>query len=130
MTAKLGVTTASTIARVRVLVAAGLARHIPRRGVALTGEGERQAAAAFRRLKLVERLLRELLKLPADAVMEEAEAVSRDVSDRVLDSLARFFDASGRRPARVRLSRSDIDPRRVSSGRRTLSPRSSRPICG
>jgi DtxR family Mn-dependent transcriptional regulator len=91
LAAQLGVTGPSVTARVQELAAAGLVRYVPRKGAALTAEGEHRAVEAAARLRLIERFLAGILRLPADAIAGESELFARYASDRVMDGIARFL---------------------------------------
>lgn len=99
LAARLRVTRPSVTSRVQALAAAGLVRYTPRQGATLTPGGEQQAAAAQRRLRLIEWFLGEVLALPGEVIAGEAELVARWASDRVMDGLSRYVDAA--RSARV-----------------------------
>lgn len=93
LVARLGARAPTATARVQKMAAAGPVGYGPGRGVTLTDEGRRQAAAD-RRLRLIERLLGEVLRLPGDVIGHEAESVAGYTSERVVESIDRYFAAT------------------------------------
>lgn len=66
---------------VKRLVRAGLVRHAPYRGVALTVRGRMRARQVVRRHRLLELYLKDVLQLPLEDVHEEAERLEHVLSD-------------------------------------------------
>ena len=91
LAAQLKVTGPSATARVQELAAAGLLQYVPRQGAALTDEGKRLALLALQRFRMIERFLKEVLVLPADSILPEAEQFDRFASERVMDGIGRFL---------------------------------------
>ena len=81
LAARLGVTPASASSMAKKLGEAGLAEHVPYRGVRLTSEGERVALEVMRHHRLLELYLAEHLDVPWDRVHEEAEALEHVISE-------------------------------------------------
>ena len=81
LAARLGVTPASASSMAKKLGEAGLAEHVPYRGVRLTSEGERVALEVMRHHRLLELYLAEHLGVPWDRVHEEAEALEHVISE-------------------------------------------------
>lgn len=72
----------------RTLAAKGLATYEPRRGVALTASGRRQAEQLIRRHRLAERMLTDLVGLPWERAHDEACKYEHVISDEVERLLA------------------------------------------
>lgn len=89
---RLGVKGSSVTARVQELARAELVHYVPRQGASLSEEGEQLAVAAIAKIRLLERFLTEVLKLPGEWVAEESEHMARYISERVLRSIQRFCD--------------------------------------
>jgi len=81
LAARLGVTPASASSMVKKLAEAGLAEHVPYRGVRLTGDGRRVALEVMRHHRLLELYLAEHLGVPWDRVHDEAEALEHVLSE-------------------------------------------------
>jgi DtxR family Mn-dependent transcriptional regulator len=64
----------------------------PEGGVALTGQGQREAIEVVRRHRLAERFLVDALQLPWESVHEEACLLEHAMSPRVLEALEIFLD--------------------------------------
>lgn len=85
---QLGLTPGSVSAMMRKLVALGLARHEPYRGVRLTERGERLALEVLRHHRLLESYLNEELGVPWDRVHEEAELLEHFLSEDLEERIA------------------------------------------
>lgn len=79
----LGVAGPSATNMLKRLAAAGLVEHHSRRGVALTGDGERIALEVIRHHRLLETYLAEALGFGWDEVHDEADRLEHLVSDRL-----------------------------------------------
>jgi len=89
LAARLGVTAGSVSAMLRKLAEAGLVEHLPYRGVALTGAGERVALRVLRRHRLLELFLSEMLEVPWERLHAEAELLEHALSDELTELIAR-----------------------------------------
>jgi DtxR family Mn-dependent transcriptional regulator len=78
---RLRVTPASVSAMLKKLAERGLVEHVPYKGVALTGAGERVALEVMRHHRLLELYLAEHLGVPWDRVHQEAEALEHVISE-------------------------------------------------
>lgn len=85
---RLGLTRGSVSAMLRRLDEAGLAEHVPYRGVVLTAEGERIALSVIRRHRLIELFLTTTLDIPWDDVHGYAEALEHSASDELIEIIA------------------------------------------
>jgi DtxR family transcriptional regulator, Mn-dependent transcriptional regulator len=68
---------------------AGLAEHVPYRGVRLTPEGERVALRIIRRHRLLELFLVTTLDIPWEDVHRHAESLEHAVSDELIEIIAK-----------------------------------------
>jgi DtxR family transcriptional regulator, Mn-dependent transcriptional regulator len=88
---RVGVRPPSVTAMVKRLTAAGLAEHMPYRGVELTPSGERVALEVIRHHRLLEQYLTQALGLSLDEVHSEADrlehALSEELEARIDQSL-------------------------------------------
>ncbi len=85
---RLGVTAASASGMVKKLDGLGLVRHVPYKGVELTGAGERVALEVLRHHRLLETYLAENLGVPWDRVHQEAEVLEHVLSDELEEAIA------------------------------------------
>ncbi|MCZ6916087.1 MAG: metal-dependent transcriptional regulator [Gemmatimonadetes bacterium] len=88
----LSIAAPSVSGMVKRLAEAGLAEHVPYRGVRLTETGRRQALKMLRRHRMLESYLIAELGYDWDNVHDEAERMEHAVSD---DLIARMADALG-----------------------------------
>ncbi len=79
----LGVAGPSATNMLKRLATAGLVAHHPRRGVALTADGERVALEVIRHHRLLETYLTEALGFGWDEVHDEADRLEHLLSDRL-----------------------------------------------
>jgi DtxR family Mn-dependent transcriptional regulator len=87
----LGVSAPTVTSTLRRLEAAGLITR-PGGGVALTGDGRREALAIVRRHRIAERFLVDALGLPWETAHEEACRLEHAMSERVLEALEGFLE--------------------------------------
>lgn len=73
---------------IKRLAEQGLVRHIPYRGVELTGEGRLVALRMLRRHRIIESYLVDRLGYDWDSVHQEAERLEHAVSDELIDRMA------------------------------------------
>jgi DtxR family Mn-dependent transcriptional regulator len=85
---RLGVQPGSVSGMVRKLVALGLAKHEPYRGVTLTAAGRRVALEVIRHHRLLELYLVESLGMSWDEVHDEAEILEHVLSDELEELIA------------------------------------------
>jgi DtxR family transcriptional regulator, Mn-dependent transcriptional regulator len=85
---RLGVQPGSVSGMVRKLVALGLAKHEPYRGVSLTAAGRRVALEVIRHHRLLELYLVESLGMSWDEVHDEAEILEHVLSDELEELIA------------------------------------------
>lgn len=83
----LGITPGSVTNTLEVLESKGLVAREPYKGVKLTGEGLKLALSVFRRHRLAERLLTDVLKLDWTDSHEEACKLEHVISDHVAKSI-------------------------------------------
>lgn len=84
----LGVTAGSVSTMLRRMDAAGLAEHVPYRGVRLTEQGRRLALGVLRRHRLLELFLQATLGIPWEDVHRYADALEHAVSDELIELIA------------------------------------------
>jgi len=84
---QLGLSPASVTSMIQKLSAKGLVDHVPRKTVALSSSGRREALRMVRRHRLLETFLRDELGYGWDEVHDEAEALEHTVSDRFINAL-------------------------------------------
>jgi DtxR family manganese transport transcriptional regulator len=89
---RLGVSHATAIKTIARLKREGLATARPYRGVFLTEDGERLAAKAKSRHRLVVDLLR-AVGVPSEAAEQDAEGIEHYVSDATLHAFSSFLKA-------------------------------------
>jgi DtxR family transcriptional regulator, manganese transport regulator len=87
---RLGVTQPTVAKMLRRLVEDNLVSQRPYRGVFLTEEGQRLAAATQRRHEIVEALLRRLGVDP-DTARKDAEGIEHHVSEKTLEAFELFL---------------------------------------
>lgn len=85
---RLGISTGSVSTMVKRLDAAGLAEHIPYRGVRLTDEGTRLALRVIRRHRILELFLATSLDMPWQDVHQHAETLEHAASDELVELIA------------------------------------------
>lgn len=85
---RLGVTPASASAMVKKLGEAGLATHVPYKGVRLTETGRRVALEVLRHHRLLELYLTEAFDMPWDQVHAEAERLEHVLSEELEELIA------------------------------------------
>jgi DtxR family Mn-dependent transcriptional regulator len=85
---RLGVTAASASGMVKKLDGLGLVRHVPYKGIELTGDGEQVALEVLRHHRLLETYLAEDLGVPWDRVHQEAEVLEHVLSEELEDAIA------------------------------------------
>ena len=85
---RLGVTAGSASGMVKKLDGLGLVSHVPYKGVALTGEGERVALEVLRHHRLLELYLAENLGMSWDRVHDEAELLEHVLSEELEEAIA------------------------------------------
>jgi DtxR family Mn-dependent transcriptional regulator len=78
---RLDVAPSSVTAMLKRLDEAGLVRHEPYRGVALTADGEQVALEVIRHHRLLEAFLAERLGMPWDRIHDEAEVLEHYISE-------------------------------------------------
>jgi DtxR family transcriptional regulator, Mn-dependent transcriptional regulator len=84
----LGVTAGSVSTMLRRMDAAGLAEHIPYRGVLLTEQGRRLALGVLRRHRLLELFLQTTLGIPWEDVHRYADALEHAATDELIELIA------------------------------------------
>jgi len=84
---QLGLSPASVTSMIQKLAGKGLVNHVPRKTVALSDSGRREALRMVRRHRLLETYLRDELGYGWDEVHDEAEALEHTVSDRFINAL-------------------------------------------
>ncbi|WP_345473795.1 metal-dependent transcriptional regulator [Glutamicibacter ectropisis] len=84
---QLGLSPASVTSMIQKLAGKGLVNHVPRKTVALSPSGRREALRMVRRHRLIETFLRDELGYGWDEVHDEAEALEHTVSDRFINAL-------------------------------------------
>jgi DtxR family Mn-dependent transcriptional regulator len=84
----LGVTAGSVSTMLRRMDAAGLAEHVPYRGVRLTTEGRQLALGVIRRHRLLELFLQTSLDIPWEDVHRYADALEHAASDELIELIA------------------------------------------
>lgn len=114
LAARLAVTPASASGMIRKLADAGLAKHVPYRGVQLSPAGEQLALTVLRRHRLVESYLVDVGGMDWEQVHDEAEVLEHHLSDAVLELIADKlgdpqFDVHGD-PIPTRDGRIDLTP--------------------
>lgn len=85
---RLGLTAGSVSMMVRRMDAAGLAEHVPYRGVRLTATGRRLALGVIRRHRLLELFLAQSLDIPWEDVHRYADALEHAASDELIELIA------------------------------------------
>jgi len=95
---RLNITPASVSGMLRKLDDAALISHEPYRGVKLTEQGKRYAAAILRRHRLIELFLVKILDMPWEEVHAEAEILEHAVSDAILDRIDKLLGHPERDP--------------------------------
>ncbi len=81
---KIGVTPGTATTMMNQLLKKDLVKYTPRRGVLLSGAGQKAALLVLRRHRLVETFLVEIMKLDWAEVHEDAEVLEHVISDRLL----------------------------------------------
>jgi len=84
----LGVTAGSVSTMLRRMDAAGLAEHVPYRGVRLTTQGRQLALGVIRRHRLLELFLQTSLDIPWEDVHRYADALEHAASDELIELIA------------------------------------------
>jgi DtxR family Mn-dependent transcriptional regulator len=87
LAAELSLAPSSVTEMVQKLAAQGLVTHRPYGPIALTGEGEKRAAAIIRRHRLIETWLVGEFGYAWDEVHDEAEVLEHAISDRLLEGI-------------------------------------------
>jgi DtxR family Mn-dependent transcriptional regulator len=87
----LGITPGSVTNTLEVLESKGLVAREPYKGVKLTAEGRKLALAVFRRHRLAERLLADMLHLDWAESHEEACLLEHAISDRLAGSIEKVL---------------------------------------
>ncbi len=85
---RLGITAGSVSTMIKRMDAAGLAEHIPYRGVRLTSSGRQLALGVIRRHRLLELFLATSLEIPWEDVHRYAEALEHAASDELIELIA------------------------------------------
>lgn len=85
---RLGVTAGSVSTMVKRMDAAGLAEHLPYRGVRLTPAGRQLALTVIRRHRLLELFLATSLDIPWEDVHRFADALEHTASDELIELIA------------------------------------------
>jgi DtxR family Mn-dependent transcriptional regulator len=88
----LDITPGSVTNTLEVLESKGLVVREPYKGVKLTGEGSKLALSVFRRHRLAERLLTEVLKFDWADSHDEACKLEHSISDRMAASIEKTLD--------------------------------------
>ena len=85
---RLGVTAGSVSTMLKRMDAAGLAEHVPYRGVRLTPSGRTLALGVIRRHRLLELFLSTSLDIPWEDVHRYADALEHAASDELIELIA------------------------------------------
>ncbi len=85
---RLGLTAGSVSTMVKRMDAAGLAEHVPYRGVRLTGAGRQLALGVIRRHRLLELFLSTSLDIPWEDVHRFADALEHAASEDLIERIA------------------------------------------
>lgn len=85
---RLGLTAGSVSTMVKRMDAAGLAEHVPYRGVRLTATGRQLALSVIRRHRLLELFLAQSLDIPWEDVHHYADALEHAASDELIELIA------------------------------------------
>lgn len=85
---RLGITAGSVSTMLKRMDAAGLAEHVPYRGVRLTPAGRQLALGVIRRHRLLELFLQRSLDIPWEDVHRFADALEHAVSDELIELIA------------------------------------------
>jgi DtxR family transcriptional regulator, Mn-dependent transcriptional regulator len=85
---RLGLTAGSVSTMVKRMDAAGLAEHVPYRGVRLTASGRQLALRVIRRHRLLELFLATSLEIPWEDVDRFADALEHAASDELIERIA------------------------------------------
>ncbi len=85
---RLGITAGSVSTMIKRMDAAGLAQHIPYRGVRLTASGRQLALGVIRRHRLLELFLATSLDIPWEDVHGYAEALEHAASNELIELIA------------------------------------------
>ncbi len=85
---RLGVTAGSVSTMVKRMDTAGLAEHVPYRGVRLTPAGRELALRVIRRHRLLELFLAQSLDIPWEDVHRFADALEHAASDELIELIA------------------------------------------
>src|SRR3989304_8749929 len=88
----LGITPGSVTNTLEVLESKGLVAREPYKGVKLTGEGRKLALSVFRRHRLAERLLTDLLKIDWVESHEEACKLEHAISPNLANSMEKVLN--------------------------------------
>lgn len=85
---RLGITAGSVSTMIKRMDAAGLAEHVPYRGVRLTPAGRQLALGVIRRHRLLELFLATSLDIPWEDVHRFADALEHAASDELIELIA------------------------------------------
>ncbi len=85
---RLGVTPGSVSTMLKRMDNAGLAEHVPYRGVRLTARGRQLALSVIRRHRLLELFLATSLEIPWEDVHRYADALEHAASDELIELIA------------------------------------------
>lgn len=85
---RLGITAGSVSTMIKRMDTAGLAEHVPYRGVRLTAAGRKLALAVIRRHRLLELFLATSLDIPWEDVHGFADALEHAASDELIELIA------------------------------------------
>jgi DtxR family Mn-dependent transcriptional regulator len=85
---RLGLTAGSVSTMIKRMDAAGLAEHVPYRGVRLTGTGRQLALGVIRRHRLLELFLSTSLDIPWEDVHHFADALEHAASEDLIERIA------------------------------------------
>jgi DtxR family Mn-dependent transcriptional regulator len=85
---RLRITAGSVSTMLKRMDSAGLAEHVPYRGVRLTPEGHRLALSVVRRHRLLELFLAHSLDIPWEDVHRYADALEHAASDELIERIA------------------------------------------
>ncbi len=85
---RLGLTAGSVSTMIKRMDAAGLAEHVPYRGVRLTPAGRKLALGVIRRHRLLELFLATSLDIPWEDVHRYADALEHAASDELIELIA------------------------------------------
>lgn len=85
---RLGITAGSVSTMIKRMDAAGLAEHLPYRGVRLTPAGRKLALGVIRRHRLLELFLSTSLDIPWEDVHRYADALEHAASDELIELIA------------------------------------------